>query len=314
MRPIFFILLVVMNLFWAGTYAVFKVLGQYLDAGAIVTVRYGLALLGLLALWPWLPGRSPGRRDWPRLAVMGVVVFCVGPRLQVMAVHLGRAGDTSLLMALEPLVTAVAAAFFLREYIAPRRWLGFGLGMAGVVLLSDVWRGASPLRGVLPNLLFVTSFFSETAYSILGKPLLQRTGSWRLLTAGLVAGTLANLGLEALPSSTPLWTVLPTLPGRAWVMLFYLAIICTIVGYGLWYVVIRETEVNLAAMTIFVQPVAGLTLSVLWVGESMHWGQLWGSLVIAAGLAVGLRFNGRKPLRSAPPAPVSSQPAGVRSR
>jgi hypothetical protein len=54
-------------------------------------------------------------------------------------------------------------------------------------------------------------------------------------------------------------------------------------------VVIRETEVNLAGMTVFVQPLAGLALSVLWVGESLHWGQLWGSLAIIAGLIIALR-------------------------
>ena len=43
-------------------------------------------------------------------------------------------------MAVEPLITSVAAALFLREHIGPRRLAGFGLGMCGVVLLNGVWR------------------------------------------------------------------------------------------------------------------------------------------------------------------------------
>jgi drug/metabolite transporter (DMT)-like permease len=83
-----------------------------------------------------------------------------------------------------------------------------------------------------------------------------------------------------------------TMDGAAWLFVLYLAIVCTIVGYTLWFIVIRESEVNIAGLTVLVQPVAGLFLSVLWIGERLHWGQLWGSAVIVVGLAIGLR-NGR---------------------
>jgi len=52
--------------------------------------------------------------------------------------------------------------------------------------------------------------------------------------------------------------------------------------------VIRESEVNLAALTIFLQPVFGLLIASLWLGESLHWGHLWGSAAIVIGLVIGL--------------------------
>jgi hypothetical protein len=68
-----------------------------------------------------------------------------------------------------------------------------------------------------------------------------------------------------------------------------MALICTVVGYALWYLVIKETDVNVAGLTVFVQPVAGLALSVVFLGEPLHAGQFWGSAIILAGLIVGLR-------------------------
>ena len=59
MKPVYFLLLVGMNLFWAGAYPTFKVLGRYLDSGAIATVRYALATVAMLLVWRWLPGRGP---------------------------------------------------------------------------------------------------------------------------------------------------------------------------------------------------------------------------------------------------------------
>ena len=73
--------------------------------------------------------------------------------------------------------------------------------------------------------------------------------------------------------------------------------ICTLAGYALWFAVIKETEVNVAALTVFVQPVVGAAMAMAWLGETLHWGQLWGSLVMVAGLIVGLpRPARRKPL------------------
>ena len=71
--------------------------------------------------------------------------------------------------------------------------------------------------------------------------------------------------------------------------LAYLAIICTAAGYALWYFAIKRAPVNLVSLTVFTQPVAGLILAALWLREPLHWGQLWGSIVIVAGLVIGLR-------------------------
>ena len=149
MRPLFLFLLIGMNLLWAGSNSVYKVLGAYLPSGSIATLRFGFSALGLLAVWPWLPGKGPRGRDLLRAALIGVFVFCLAPRLQIEGVHRGYAGDTSLLIALDPLIVSIAAALFLREQIAPQRWWGCTLGVLGVVLLSQIWReGVQPLSGL----------------------------------------------------------------------------------------------------------------------------------------------------------------------
>src|SRR2546422_559397 len=129
MKPLFLVLLVGMNLLWAASYPIFKVLGEHLSSGSIATARFGLAALVLLALWPWLPGKGPHGRDLVRVMLIGLFVFCLAPRLQIEGVHRGQAGDTSLLLALDPLITSLAAALFLREQIPAQRWWGCTLGM-----------------------------------------------------------------------------------------------------------------------------------------------------------------------------------------
>ena len=289
MKTSFLILLILMNLLWAGSYSVYKVLGEHLSSGSIATLRFGFAALVLIAIWPWLPGKGPQGRDWVRVCFIGIFVFCLAPRLQIEGVHLGKAGDTSLLIALDPVITSIAAAIFLAERIPARRWWGCALGMLGVVFLSQVWlKNVQPLHGLLPNLLFISSFFCEAVYSVLGKPALQRVGALKLLGSGLLAGSAVNVTIDLLTGART-FSAVRVLPAQAWLLLCYLTLVCTLLGYGIWYVVIRETEVNLTGLTVLVQPLAGLLLSVVWLGESLHWGQLWGSLAIIAGLMVALR-------------------------
>src|SRR5712691_3128265 len=114
------LLLLLMNLAWAAVYSAYKVIGQSFPAGAtgaIVTLRFGLAALCFLALWPWLPGPAPKGRDWVITCLMGLLVYVLGQRLQVYGNQLGTAGNSAVLMSLEPLIASLAAALFLRERI-----------------------------------------------------------------------------------------------------------------------------------------------------------------------------------------------------
>jgi drug/metabolite transporter (DMT)-like permease len=285
MKPLHLILLIVMNCLWAVSYTVFKALSPYLNAGGVATLRFGLAGVILVLCWPLLPGCAPRGRDLVRTILMGVVVFMLAPRFQVAGVQMGKAADASVLMALEPLTTSLAAAVFLHEHIGPRRWIGFLLGLAGAILMAEVWRPEFRLPALTANALIVLSFCCEAAYSVMGKPVLARAGLFKVLAVALIAGTAANLWFDG-PSTLRAAKVMPP---DGWALMAYLSLVCTLLGYSLWFVVIRESEVNVVALTVFIQPLVGVMVAVVWLNESLHLGQLWGGLVILAGLIIGLR-------------------------
>ena len=299
MRSGWLFILIIFNVCWGGSYSLFKDLKQWLDPGQVVTMRYGLAFLMLAVCWPFLPGRPPRGRDFLKTIVMGLLVFVCAPRLQVYATQAGKAGDMSVLMALEPLVATVGAAIFLREQIPANRWIGFLFGVFGVVLISNFWQPGFQPAGLAVNLVFIGSFFCESAYSVMGKPLIDRAGILKVTTLALGAGVVMNLAIDG--AST--FNAARHLPLRGWLEIFFLASICTAIGYAVWSASIRVLPVNMVAMTIFAQPFAGALTAILLLGESPHWGQLWGGLAIATGLILGLRRMGGSKSRDAlPPA------------
>lgn len=284
MKLSYLIILLVMNFFWAAAYSSYKVIGQTLPTGAIVTLRFGLAGLCLLFAWPWLPGPAPRGRDLVMTCTMGLVLFLLGQRLQVYGNQLGRAGDSSVLMGFEPLITSLAAGLFLREHIGPRRWAGFGLGLAGVAFLHGVWRPDFQWAGLAASLIFISSFICEAAYSVMGKPIVQRASVMKTLAISLIAGTIANLLVDG--SST--FEASRQVSAQGWLLLVSLAVICTVVGYSVWFLVIRECPVNVAALTVFAQSIFGVAVAAGWLHEQLRWGQLFGCLTIIAGLFLGL--------------------------
>jgi drug/metabolite transporter (DMT)-like permease len=219
-----------------------------------------------------------------RTFLMGVVLCVVGQRLQVHGNHLGKASNSAVLMGLEPLITSVAAALFLREHIGPRRLAGFFLGLAGVALLHGVWRADFQWTGLAASLIFVSSFICEALASVIGKPIVARASAMKMLALALLFGTAVNLLIDG-PATVK---AAATLPPAAWYLLLYLAIVCTAIGYSVWFVVIRDCPINVAALTIFAQALFGVAIAAVWLGERLHWDQLFGSLAIVAGLVLGL--------------------------
>jgi drug/metabolite transporter (DMT)-like permease len=284
MKPIYLITLLVLNFFWAAVYSVYKFLGPALPVGGIVTLRFGLAAIFLLLAWPFFPGPAPRGWDLVKTGAMGLIVYVVGQRLQVLGNQLGTAGNSAVLMSLEPLLTSVAAALFLRESIGPRRLGGFSLGILGVVLLNGIWRHDFRWTGLTASLIFLSSFICEAAYSVVGKTIVLRASPMKMVAISLAVGTLANLCIDG--RST--WTAAHGLDATAWWLLVAMSLICTAIGYTVWFVIIRECPVNVAALTIFAQSIFGVALAAIWLKEPLHWGQLWGCVAIVAGLVLGL--------------------------
>lgn len=289
MKPLHLFLLILMNGLWAATYSIFKELSPVMNAADIATLRYGMAAAILFLLWFWLPGRAPRGRDLALAIVMGIVTFSFAPQLQIAGVQMGRAGDAAVLIALEPVIVSLCAAIFLQERIGPRRCAVFLAAFAGAAMVAEVWRPGFRLPALTADVLIVLSLFCESACSILGKGIVQRNGMLKVLAIAIAAGALTNFlmgGASSLRAAE-------SLSLREWSLVVYLAVICTVAGYLLWFAVIRETQINLAALTIFVQPIAGTAIAVFLLGESLHWGQVMGGMVIGAALL--LEFSSSTP-------------------
>jgi drug/metabolite transporter (DMT)-like permease len=100
---------------------------------ALSVGAFGIWVLLSRAAWP------QGRRQWMHLGVVGVLMHAGYLGGVWSAVKLGiGAGTSALIVGLQPVLTALwVSALGQGQRVAPRQWLGLGLGLVGLVLV--VW-------------------------------------------------------------------------------------------------------------------------------------------------------------------------------
>jgi len=126
-------------LVWGSGYLASKVGMQYAPPFTFLSLRY---IFGVLCLVPWLliarPPWPASGREFFHICVAGLLMHALTLGGSHYAQYLGMsAGITALLLATQPLLTAVFAHHMTGERLVSSQWGGVVLGLAGVALV--VW-------------------------------------------------------------------------------------------------------------------------------------------------------------------------------
>lgn len=140
----------------------------YAEPLSFLLTRYGfvIALMSLIAVatrapWP----REP--RQWLHIGISGLLVHAVYLGGVFIAIKHGLpAGVTSLVVGMQPLLTALGAGWLLGERVNARQWGGLALGFVGVSLVvSGKFGDAAALGPMLtPALVALLGITAGTLY------------------------------------------------------------------------------------------------------------------------------------------------------
>jgi drug/metabolite transporter (DMT)-like permease len=171
---------------WASSYAAAKIGLADITPYLFVAVRLGIAAIAAVLLVLAF-GRSwaPVRRRWPHLLIGGALVHGLALGVSHKVLITVAATPTALVHAFHPILTATLAVFLLGDSFRWWQWLGFALGLTGVLLgmPHDADYGvlallALSLVGLSGGTLYLKSFaadvppFEATAIQLVGGALL----------------------------------------------------------------------------------------------------------------------------------------------
>lgn len=190
-------------------------------------------------------------------------------------------GLISVLYGLTPLLAAIQAAIFLGEdALTPRKLLGILAGAGGLAVIF-LQGGLSGQAGMLPGLLAMLLAVLIYSGSIVW---LKQIGD----DSPPLATTVGSLGVS-LPLFALLWGIadghLPTaIPWRSLAAIAYLGVFGSVLGFALYYYVIKHLPASSVGLVTLVTPVIALMLGHLLNNEALGW-RLWvGAGLILSGL------------------------------
>lgn len=250
----------------------------------------GLAALVALAL----------RIPWPKqrqlqgiLLISGFCGFIGFPMLFTFGVKLTSANHASMILAALPIFTGAIAMLWDRRR-PTRIWIvGSIIALVGEIALitgRQATTGAGDASIAGDALVLLSNCFASLGYVAGGR--LQQAGytstgttfwgaaAMALVLTPVVAGLFGfgDLG-PAMAAASP----------QSWIAVLYLASVVTILGYVLWYWALGKGGIARVGLIQFLQPVSGVILAALLLGERISLSFAFASALVLSGVWLAIR-------------------------
>jgi drug/metabolite transporter (DMT)-like permease len=300
------LLMLLCNAWWGVHPLLSKLLLEEVSPLESAWLRY---TAGALTFWVFL-GREWFRlaqSHWDRLRpkdlgvllLFGLIPFGASPLLNYAGIFRAQSIDSAVMVAFEPVLTVVMAWMFLGESLVRRQLVGVGLATLGVLLIQighrlEGWEKGSTERGLGVSLIAV-AILCEASFSILGRRLAGRFRVEWTFGVGISLGALVLSGVVwgLRPEGVSLYSVLSRLSRTGLLCVLGLGPIGTFLMYFTWLRLLRKVEVGRAALTLFLQPLLGMSLGL--IARDEYFGVLaWiGVMVLMGGLTLAVVLQKR---------------------
>jgi drug/metabolite transporter (DMT)-like permease len=275
-------------LLWSTGFIGAKLGVPYAEPFTFLCLRFVFVILLMLPLAFFLHVRWPGSaREGSHIAVSGALIHGGYLAGCFAAVYHGMpAGMTALIVGLQPIVTAFAAAPLLGERVTPLQWVGLALGFGGVVLVMwdklalDGLSGASIAWAVLA----LVSITSGTLYQKRYCP------SFDLRAGALIQFSAALLLL--LPLAFFFETRQVQWTGEFIFALGWLVLVLSTGAVSLLYYLIEHGEATRVATLFYLTPLSTAAIAYFLFGEKLTGLALAGMFVGITGVALATRKPG----------------------
>lgn len=270
--------LVAANAIWGTTFVATKPVLARVPPLTLAAARFAVALLVLLPLLA-----RAGRR--PRLtrttAVLGFAGVSVVQLCQNLGLRSAAATDGALIHGGIPVLTALLAAPVLGERPGGRRLVGAGVSLAGVAA-ALVLGGGGRLGDSAPGYaLLLLSALGAAARQVLGKRIIPGQDSLEFVAGVAVFGLLflipasgAELAMGGMGRPTA---------GDV-VAILYLGGAASALAFVLWAHGLRHLEAGQAAAFANLNPLTGVAVAAVWLGEPVSRFQIGGCALVLAGV------------------------------
>lgn len=270
---------------WGSGFLATKTGIQYAAPFTFLSLRFVIGIVFLLPILAVIKPRWPANpNEWMHVVIAGLLMHAIHLSGSHYAQYLGMsAGITAVILASQPLLTAIFAAGWLGERPSRRQWLGIAIGLFGVAMV--VWHKIDIAAVTLGSLIAVaTGVATLTAGTLYQRRFCAtvdlRSSAMIQFAASLIV--LAPLSL-AFEGARIQW---------AWqliVAVLFLVIFASVFAVNALHTLMRRGEATRVSSMLYLPPVVAITLEWLLFGVVPTAVSLVGVAVTCAGVALATR-------------------------
>ncbi|MGI9464897.1 MAG: DMT family transporter [Aestuariivirgaceae bacterium] len=278
MRPIDYFMGVLVALTWGMGIVFAKAAIDYFPPMLLMAIRSSITALALV--WFVKPPNGSFGRIFLIVAISGTAQFS----LTLTGLKYIDASVAALLIQLEVPFLVLLGALLLSEKPSPYKWAGMALAFVGVMMIV----GEPRFNGAWLYLGMVAAGGLAWAFG----QLLVRTldGVEGTTVAAWVAICAAPqlFAMSAIFETDQVEAVM-TAGWIVWAAVIYLSLIMTVLGYGMWYTLVRRYEVNKVAPFLLLLPLFSVAGSLLFLDETLTISTMLGGSIIVLGVYFTMR-------------------------
>ena len=274
-------LLVFLSILWGGAFFFAGIAVKELSPFVVVLVRVSVAALCLLPLFFYFKHSLPkSLKDWWPFIMMGLLNNALPFGFIFWGQTYITVGLSSIINAMTPLFAVLILAAFGDEKLTIPRLIGVLLGVVGVAVLRG-FDGSIPFEQTIGIILCLLGTVAYGFAALWGRRFLSGVAPIKSATCQLIGSTLI-MALVVVAIEEP-WNL--TIPSSETLLsLLGLAVFATAIAYIVFFkILVRAGASNVMLVTLLI-PISALALGNLFLGEEIKAKEIYGALIIGAGL------------------------------
>ena len=279
------LLALIVPITWGFGYALTKIGMDQFTPLLLMSLRFGIA--GLILVWFTKP-------PWGFMRELFIIAF-IGSTIQYGFTYYGLKGidvsTASILVQLEGPILALLSTLILKERLGWPRALGMGLAFTGVVVIAGEPRLSDSLDSVA---LVITGAVFWAIAQIMISRLKSLSGITILAWVAIIATP--QMLLISLVIEEGQWESIKTANLVDWSIVFYLSFIMTVIGYSVWYHLLRICDVSKISPFLMLLPVTSIIAGMVLLNEQFTLAMGIGGVLVMTGVASTL-IKWRKPTK-----------------
>lgn len=278
-----YLILFIQQLIAASTHVVSKSLTDTIHPSVLLLFRALIASLIFMGIIFLKRKKLPKMelKDFFIFVVLGILCIPLNQYLFFISINMTTPANVSLAYALCPAFVLLMEIIFLKMKSSKWKTLGIIIAFAGAFTIFFERGIDFSSNYFVGNIVALIAAFAWAVYTIIGKRIIYKYGATYSTGLAIIIGYLFYLPIYAIWGDR---STIANIEMIDWVKIAYLGAFTSVIGYGLWYWVLKKLDASKLSVFNNLQPVITTILAVIFLGQMFTVPFLIGGTIAIAGV------------------------------